>query len=304
MVSKKFSVIIVPKESGKMISGEFSQRTLALASALISIFILASIYFTIGFLKSNIDRKKMASLVTENRTLSAKVGSLESAVAMLKDDVTKIITQDENIRLVFDLPPVDPEIRQVGIGGESAETPTFSSKAEERAWMVEGDINKLDRQLNLENASFDDIYTKVQSKKEILDHTPTIQPCDGRFSRGYGMQRDPFTGLFQSHNGIDIAAPRGTPVYATAAGEVVFAGYQNDMGNYIRINHGNGIESCYGHLNKINVRTGQNVDRRDLIGFVGSTGYSTGPHLHYEVHEFSRAVNPNKYIIKLLLTGL
>jgi cell division protein FtsB len=296
--SKKFSVIIVPPENGKIVNREISQKLLVIDSLFVSFFILASVYSAIGFVKASIDKKKMAGLVTENQVLSAKIGDLESTVAMLKSDVSKIIYKDENIRLVFDLPPIEPEIREVGVGGAITPTAELGSELGQRTWLVQEDIEKIGRQLKLENASYEQLLDQVQSKKLQLDHTPTIQPCEGFMSRGFGMRIDPFTGRYQAHTGIDIATPRGTAVHATAAGVIIKASYESGLGNCIVIDHGAGINTAYGHLSKISVTIGQSIKRGDLIGLVGSTGYSTGPHLHYEVRDHDRALNPVNYIIK------
>jgi hypothetical protein len=301
MGMKKFSIIIVPPDNTKIVNKEISQRLLVLCSLVISLFIVASIYSAIGFLKTTIDRQHMAGLQTENRVLSGKIGNLESTVSLLKSEMSRIIKKDEDIRLVFDLPPVDPDLREVGVGGQLIAAPPVNSQLTERTWLVEEDIEKIRRQLLLENASFEQLFEMVRTKKDLLDHSPTINPCDGFVTRGFGMHNDPFTGSYQPHNGIDIAAPKGTPVYATANGAVIGSSYQTGLGNTIVIDHGNGFTTHYGHLSKIKVTVGKKVARGEVIGLVGSTGYSTGPHLHYEVRNLNRALDPSKYIIKTIL---
>ena len=114
--------------------------------------------------------------------------------------------------------------------------------------------------------------------------------------RGFGMKPDPFTGMVRPHMGLDLAAPIGTPIYAPAAGKVTLRENQTHYGNIVAIDHGYGVESQYGHMSKFAVKLGQTVRRGDLIGYVGSTGYSTGPHVHYEVHVNGRAVNPMQFV--------
>jgi hypothetical protein len=301
---KRFSIIIVPPENGRVINREISQRLLIICSLFISCFIVASLYSAISFLRSTVDHQKMAGLTEENQVLTAKIGNLESTVSILQSEMSKIVSKDENIRMVFDLPPIDSDIREVGIGGDVAMTPEIQSELGERTWMVEEDIEKIRRQLELENASFDDLYPMIQQRKVTLDHTPTINPCDGFVTRGFGMHNDPFTGAYQRHNGIDIAAPKGTPVYATAEGIVMSTSYESGLGNVIIIDHGQGLSTTYGHLSKVMVPRGYKVKRGEEIGLVGSTGYSTGPHLHYEVHTNGRAVDPSDYIVKSILSLL
>jgi hypothetical protein len=301
MRAKKFSIIIVPPDNSRVVNKEISQRLLVLCSLFISLFVVASLYTAIGFIKSSIDRQRMVGLLNENQVLSAKIGNLESTVSLLKSEMSKIIKKDEDIRLVFDLPALDSDMREVGVGGQILSAPSISTHLSERTWLVEEDIEKIRRQIELENASFEQLLDMVQAKKDLLDHTPTINPCDGFMTRGFGMHNDPFTGSYQPHNGIDIAAPRGTPVNATASGMVIGSAYQSGLGNTIIIDHGNGYTTYYGHLSKIKVAVGKRVQRGDVIGLVGSTGYSTGPHLHYEVRNLNRAVDPSKYIVKTIL---
>jgi hypothetical protein len=301
MLRKNFSIIIVPPDSSRVVNKEISQRLLILCSLIISCFIVASIYSAIGFIRSSVDRQRMSGLLEENGVLSAKIGNLESTVSLLKSEMSRIIRTDEDIRLVFDLPDLDSDMREVGVGGQIIDAPPVSSELSERTWLVEEDIEKIRRQLDLENASFEQLLNMVRDKRLILDHTPTISPCDGFMTRGFGMHNDPFTGSYQPHNGVDIAAPKGTPVYATAAGTVVGTSYQTGLGNTIVINHENGFVTYYGHLSKIMVAAGRKVERGEVVGLVGSTGYSTGPHVHYEVRDHNRAVDPSKYIIKTIL---
>jgi hypothetical protein len=301
MLKKKFSIIVVPPDNSRIVNKEISQRFLVLCSLIVSVFVVASIYSAIGFIKTNIDRQRLAGLTEENHLLSAKVGYLESTVSLLKSEMSQIIKKDEDIRLVFDLPQLDSDMREVGVGGQMIETPPVNSQLAERTWLVEEDIEKIRRQIELENASFEDLFSLVQKKKRLLDHTPTINPCDGFVSRGFGMHNDPFTGSYQPHNGIDIAAPRGTPVHASADGIVMKSSYQTGLGNTIIIDHGNGFMTYYGHLSTTKVAMGKRVTRGEVVGLVGSTGYSTGPHLHYEVRQMGRAMDPSKYMIKAIL---
>jgi hypothetical protein len=298
---RKYTLIIVPPENGQLVNKEISHRLIVMCSVVISLFIIAGLYSAISFIKSTVDKQRLADLTEENQVLSAKLGDLESTVTHLKGEMSKIINKDEQIRLVFDFPPIDSDVREVGIGGEFVTEPVVNSEVGQRTWLVQEDIEKIRRQLELENASTEELLKMVRQRKVRLDHMPTINPCDGFVSRGFGMHNDPFTGSYQMHKGIDIAAPKGTPVHASADGVVIGTTYQAGLGNLVVIDHGNGYATTYGHLSKIMVATGHKVARGEVIGLVGSTGYSTGPHLHYEVHENGRAVNPSKYIVKSIL---
>ncbi|WP_230279854.1 M23 family metallopeptidase [Croceicoccus sp. Ery15] len=126
---------------------------------------------------------------------------------------------------------------------------------------------------------------------------PSRMPlADARLSSNFGMRTHPVTGRRAGHKGIDLAAPSGTPIYATADGTIDMAQWFGGYGNFIKIEHGGDMETRYGHMSKLNVRAGQDVKKGDLIGFVGSTGRSTGPHLHYEVRIAGEAVDPTPYL--------
>jgi len=302
MLCEKYSIIIVPGSNEEIVNKQLSRGFIISVLVVALSFFAASAYFAIGFLNSSIDGQRMAELTAENGMLASKITELENTVYSLRAEMSGIIEKDDNIRLIFDLLPIDPDLREVGVGGEALNYPTMNSELGQRTWLVEEDIEKIQRQLEFENASFEQLLSMVKERKSILDHTPTIRPCDGILSRGFGMHNDPFTGSFQPHNGIDIAAAKDTPVLATAGGIVRYTGYQTKLGNTVIIDHGNGIRTYYGHLSKIKVRKGQRVSRRDLLGLVGSSGYSTGPHLHYEVRIGGRAANPYKYIIRSILS--
>ena len=114
--------------------------------------------------------------------------------------------------------------------------------------------------------------------------------------RGFGVKADPFTGKLRPHHGLDLAAMIGTPVYAPGAGKIILREFQTHYGNTIVIDHGYGVETLYGHMSKFAAKLGQSVRRGEIIGYVGNSGYSTGPHLHYEVHAGGRAQNPMQYV--------
>jgi murein DD-endopeptidase MepM/ murein hydrolase activator NlpD len=136
----------------------------------------------------------------------------------------------------------------------------------------------------------------VETRADRLELTPSIWPVAGNIRSGFGRRRDPFTGRNEQHQGLDIGALYGTPVHTPANGRVVFAGRQAAYGNLVVIDHGSGITTRYGHLSQFDVNVGDRLAKGELLGFVGSTGRSTGPHLHYEVRMDERAVNPRNYL--------
>jgi len=135
-------------------------------------------------------------------------------------------------------------------------------------------------------------------QSEFLETTPSLLPARGWLSSGFSYRVDPFTRARAFHSGLDVSAPLGTPIYAPASGVIVEQETQAGFGNTILIRHGNGIETRYAHLSRFHAIKGKRVKRGDLLGYVGNTGRSTGPHLHYEVHKDGKPVDPMKFIIE------
>jgi murein DD-endopeptidase MepM/ murein hydrolase activator NlpD len=159
------------------------------------------------------------------------------------------------------------------------------------------DLQNLNSRIAAQKKSYDEVDKLVNTKEQLLSHTPAIQPVSNkdlsRIASGYGSRIDPVYKTIKFHYGLDFAAPQGTPIYATADGTITVAGSTgNGYGNHVIINHGYGYETLYGHMVRVKVRNGQAVKRGEVIGWVGSTGKSTGPHCHYEVHKYGQKIDP------------
>ena len=147
------------------------------------------------------------------------------------------------------------------------------------------------------SARLDALESQLARGEAVTSSTPTVAPVRGLLNSGFGTRNDPFTGSLAFHAGLDISTRWREPVLATAAGRVSRAGWSEDYGNVVEIDHPTGYRTVYGHLDVLLARAGQEVQRGDRIGLVGSTGRSTGPHLHYEVRRADHAVNPLEYIL-------
>ena len=157
---------------------------------------------------------------------------------------------------------------------------------------------------NLEDGGRITAAGEIIAAPRSIVSVPSRMPVDGvQLTSGYGMRNHPILRQRRQHNGVDLAAPRGTPVYATADGMIEMAQYFGSYGNYVQIGHGGDLETRYAHLSSYTVRDGDPVRKGDLIGYVGSTGRSTGPHLHYEVRVSSEPVNPIPYMVAHLETS-
>ena len=188
-----------------------------------------------------------------------------------------------------------PSIEKTGMSPEvSGSKSTMDRKISE----IKAGLEWLNQQTELESQILEELSAAAQQKADQWASIPSIWPVKGALTSKFGPRVSPFTGKKALHAGIDIGAPTGTEVRSPAAGKVVVAAYDGRMGKFIRIDHGYGIETTYGHLSKIHVKYGDKVRRGDLVGLVGSTGkFSTGPHLHYQVAVNDRVVDPVHYIL-------
>ncbi len=212
--------------------------------------------------------------------------------------MSEIQERDNNIyRLYFEVNPIPLEQRKAGFGGVNRYKDLEGFDNSEMVIDVTKNMDILSKQLYIQSKSLDEIVKLAENKEKLLAAIPAIQPVKNedltRMASGYGWRNDPFTKARKIHFGMDFTAPKGTPVYATGDGVIVradqtAAGY----GKHIRIDHGFGYVTLYAHLSNYNVRKGQKVKRGDLIGFVGSTGRSEAPHLHYEIFKDGEQINP------------
>ncbi len=217
---------------------------------------------------------------------------LNNISAVLKD----IENRDDNIyRVIFEAEPIPGTYRNAGIGGANRYEELEGLNNSERIIETAKKIDKISRKLYVQSKSFDDVFRMAKSKEDMMIHLPAILPMPknrGQIISGFGMRFHPILKYRRMHTGIDIAAPKGTPIYATGDGVVLGAGRESGYGITCQINHGYGYQTLYGHLSKLNVRPGQKVKRGEIIGYVGSTGLSKAPHVHYEVLLNGQKVNP------------
>jgi murein DD-endopeptidase MepM/ murein hydrolase activator NlpD len=215
------------------------------------------------------------------------------------DDVTEAIEdRDDNIyRVYFNRSEIPDSIRKAGFKDLKRYKDLEGYNNSKLVISTTKRIDQLSKQLAIQSQSLDEILKLASSKKKLLLAIPAIQPVSNenlkQMASGFGYRIDPFTKVRKMHNGMDFAANSGAPIYATGDGVVARADNSaSGYGNHIVIRHGFGYESLYAHLSKYNCRAGQHVKRGDIIGYVGSTGRSEGPHCHYEVHKDGQVVNP------------
>jgi murein DD-endopeptidase MepM/ murein hydrolase activator NlpD len=299
MRKRTFTFVFVPHRGGDVRELQLSLPVLVTAVTLVALFVVSSIILVSGIFSSTYDSNQIDVLRRENQDLVGRLTVMNDALSGVRTDMRALVEREREIRILADLPDLDPAERAVGVGGRSqVAVPTGASNTVRDALVLQADLERLVREAEFERMAFEGVYEAILARRDVLDHTPSILPCYGSFTRGFGLKRDPFTGFFHLHAGMDIAAPHGTPVYATADGYCIESKWsQSGYGNVIRIGHGYGFETRYAHLTNMYVSEGDRVHRGEVIGTVGSTGKSTGPHLHYEVRVQGDPVNPKTYIL-------
>ncbi len=299
-MKKNFLTLVVVPHGGKRLV------TLCIPYWLIALFIVAGI--GIGLLVSlripqGLDQLTALRLRRENEILRERVKLFSDLTDTLSVRFRHLEALDTQVRVMADLDLIDEDIRALGVGGGALSDPlsrelmmynTISGKDTETTKIR---MDQLIRETEFQSNSFAEIIAYLEKEQTKRDHTPSIRPTQGWITCGYGPRIDPFTGLREFHSGADIAGPKGTPIYATADGRVKFAGRKGRLGKTVIIDHGDGVETLYGHLDAYKVRRGQRIKRWDMIGLMGRSGRATGPHLHYEVRISKRSVNPFKYML-------
>ncbi|WP_407429321.1 peptidoglycan DD-metalloendopeptidase family protein, partial [Treponema sp.] len=222
-------------------------------------------------------------------TISRKFGLSNISTLIAVNDISNVRTLRSGQKLK--IPSMDGLIHKVS-GGESLNSLSVKYHVSVEELL---DVNDLDSEVLTKNMELFIPGAKLDSnslKKAMGELFVYPITASWRLSSKFGPRKDPFTGVASNHTGVDMACPTGTPVRSAMSGTVVVAGWSNVFGNYIIINHGNGYQSLYGHLSKIIAKKGQSVDSSTKIGLVGSTGYSTGPHLHFTVYKNGQLVDP------------
>jgi murein DD-endopeptidase MepM/ murein hydrolase activator NlpD len=247
---------------------------------------------------NTIDSPREKALEREVDQLRLEYDILNQRLSQLNLVMEDLQDRDDNIyRVVFEAEPIPEQVRKAGFGGVNRYK---QYRGMENSDLVVETMKKADilsKMMVVQSKSYDEILEMIKKKTAMLMAIPAIQPVNNkdlkRMASGFGYRTDPVYKTTKFHAGMDFSAPVGTEIYATGDGIVTRADADaSGYGNHVRITHGYGYLTLYGHMSKIKVRRGQKVKRGDVIGYVGNTGKSVGPHLHYEVHKNDQAVNP------------
>lgn len=274
--------------------------------AYISLFLLASALFGIlSFIvllntpffetpKDRLQAREIENLRLRYEILNRKMDQMDEVMGAIEE-------RDNNVyRTYFNTAPIPEEQRKAGFGGVNRYKELEGYDNSELVINTSRRVDMLSKQLAIQSRSLDEIIKLAKEKDKLLAAIPAIQPVRNenlnQMVSGFGYRSDPFTKVRKFHAGMDFSSRTGTPIFATGDGVVARAdNTASGYGNHIVLRHGYGYETLYGHLSRYKVKAGQRVKRGDVIGYVGSTGRSEAPHLHYEVHKNGKPVNPLNY---------
>jgi murein DD-endopeptidase MepM/ murein hydrolase activator NlpD len=241
------------------------------------------------------------ALKAENTELIRQLRVTDTRVQTMQNQVTKLSRNDAQLyRSMLGMEPISEDERMAGVGGADIFSgfDVFSESASSVLKSVNENLEVIEHRLRIQQRSFDEIIAAYSNFEERMAALPVIKPVQGSLISGFGYRNHPIYKMSRMHEGVDFKGDTGDPIYATGDGTIAFASRYSGFGNFIRLDHGDGIESAYAHLSKFaqGIVPGKKVKRGDLIGYVGSTGLSAGPHLHYEIRIDGVPIDPLNYL--------
>jgi murein DD-endopeptidase MepM/ murein hydrolase activator NlpD len=244
-------------------------------------------------------KRELDNMVIQYELMNGKLDQLANVLS----DIEK--RDDEIYRTIFEAGPIPNEVRTAGFGGANRYKNLEGFNNSDLLIDTRKKLDQIANRAYVQTKSFDDVVEMARDKEQMLASIPAIQPVANkdlkRMASGYGYRIHPIYKVRKLHTGTDFSAPTGTPIYATGDGKVsTYKRSRAGYGNHIIIDHGYGYQTLYAHMSKVDVKRGQKVKRGDVIGYIGSSGRSTAPHLHYEVIKDGRKINPINYFFNEL----
>jgi murein DD-endopeptidase MepM/ murein hydrolase activator NlpD len=299
MIGKKFKLIFFSEDLSKKVELTLTQtKVFVLGTAFIASCLLVNLTISLSVSRFLVSHR-LSTYETERKAVNEQLGGIRNRLDQAEGNLASLAQTDDFLRLLANLPSLGHDVREVGVGGGLEDLGSISSSPEMQPvlWTME----RVEREIQLQTASFQEISSRLLANQEIMDRTPSLRPVEGGYiSSSFGYRRDPFTRRTEMHPGVDIPQKTGTPVVATANGQVVYADRYYSYGKLIIIDHGNDYQSVYGHLNAISVEVGNHVQKGQQIGTVGATGRVTAPHLHYEIRLAGSPIDPTDYFFEEL----
>ena len=304
MTGDRWTFLVVRGEDSPVKQYSFSPRFLrvAIGGVATGALLLVASALTVGL--DGYSRVQTSRLEAQNEALRIEFEQFQRRIDLLEGTLDEVAANDARFRAIAGLESIDPEVLQAGVGGPGLGSPesyvlwSVDPVVSKTAFAVSYDLNTLERRARLLSASLAEATDSVLAHRDLLESTPSILPTAGWTSSSFSTSRmHPIHNRPLPHPGIDISAIKGTSIFAAAKGRVARSGWVVGYGLTIEIDHGFGYSTLYGHAAKLIAQQGQEVTRGDVIAQVGSTGFATSPHLHYEVRVNGVAQNPAKFIL-------
>jgi len=296
-----FTFIFLPGPNAKVRTLSISKSVIK--SALLSVAAVIFLSFYLIYEYNDVKDKvwELQAMREELMQQRAQVQNFALNILDYKRQMFLLRDLDTKLRRAVSLGPRDKAQQVLGIGGPDElglqNLASMGEKKQEEALKeMHQELTQLKGAASKQEASLQMLIEYFEDKRSLYASTPSVWPVRGWVTSPFGNRTSPFSGILKFHEGMDIAAQTGTPVVAPADGVVVKAGFSTGYGNMVEISHGYGLRTVFGHNSRLNVKAGQRVKRGDVISYVGDTGSSTGPHLHYEVRMNGLPVNPVKYL--------
>lgn len=289
MGSNKLTILIIPEGSHRVRRFMLKRRTVQTVVGALLFVLAASGLLFVDYLRTHVDRGELARLRAQNHAQQTELRRLATSLDDLRKDMVVLAQNDAKVRAMAQLSKPKSDL-VVGVGGP-VEEDTTSELTD-----IQRQIDQIRQAIDLRRESQEEIRGFLIDQRSLLSAKPRGWPTRGWMTSGFGMRNSPFSGAVKMHEGLDIAARIGTPIYASADGIVSQSGYEEGYGKLVAVDHGYGYKTFYAHTSKIYVKVGQRVKRGDLIAAVGNTGSSTGAHLHYEVRLNGVPLNPKKFL--------
>ena len=298
MAKRFYTVLVLPDATSPARVFHISQPVLAALSLVAAFGIFAFAFFLDQYVTLHarmLELKQSRQEVGERQVMAERVNHLEGELSKLRD-------LDRRLRVAVGLDKSAAQPASLGQGGADTKSRTALLDALKQRTghfldSMNQDLAALQQEVHSREQSFRELKTYLDQKAAFLASIPTILPIQGLITSGYGYRKSPFTGLRDFHEGLDIAAPFGTPIHATADGLVSFVGPLAAFGNVVFVDHGHGFSTIYAHNSQARVREGQQVRRGDIIAYVGASGRTTGPHVHYGIYVKGSLSNPLKFVV-------
>jgi murein DD-endopeptidase MepM/ murein hydrolase activator NlpD len=304
MTGDRWTLLLMKGERSPIRQISFSQRAVHLCVGGVAALVVGLSGVAAGLGVDGAAHVRASQLAHENAVLSKELSAIQGRVNGLEGKLGDLAQADSKLRVLAGLDSIDSEVMQVGVGGPSTATPETSplwavdSTLSKSTFAVRYDLNVLERRAGLLRTSMGEATDSLVAHRDLLESTPSILPTTGIISSPFSNSRyHPIHQVPLPHEGVDIAAVKGTPIFAAAKGVVTKSDWENGYGQMVEIDHGYGYTTRYGHTSKLLVKPGQHVNRGDVIALVGNTGIATAAHLHYEVRVNGKAVNPLGFVI-------